>query len=210
MHSFEHQARDKSSMPPKKGRGKGRGTAKCKGSYSSWNDGSGWNDWGGYYSYGSGGKSKGQWNRGARANAWPKGGKGESWDKFLDRLMWEDGSPHAWTEKEDLADLVADKVRSDLGIGGEDSSRSYDEGGIENDDEDHVSKSHKLEKQRIHKQKQRAHDIVSAKIASLDLEARIWHMESLVKRHFDEDPDRAMTRVEGYHCRFSQEGSGCA
>ena len=29
-----------------------------------------------------------------------------------------------------------------------------------------------------------------------DLEARMEHMESLVKEHFDEDPDRAMTRVE--------------
>ena len=157
MHSFEHRARDKNSMPPKKGRGKGRGNAKGKGSYSSWNDGSGWNDWGGYddyYSYGSSGKGKGQWNRGTRANAWPNGGKGESRDQFLDRLMWEDSSSHAWMEKEELADLVADKVRSDLGIEGEGSSRSYDEGGMENDDEDHVSKSRKLEKRRIHKQKQ--------------------------------------------------------
>ena len=64
MHSFEHQARDKNSMAPKKGRVKGRGNAKGKGSYSSRNDGSGWNNWGGYddyYSDGSGGKGKGQW-----------------------------------------------------------------------------------------------------------------------------------------------------
>ena len=47
---------------------------------------------------------------------------GESWDQFLDRLMWEDSSSHAWTEKEELADLVADKVRSDLSIDGEGSS----------------------------------------------------------------------------------------
>ena len=53
----------------------------------------------------------------------------ESRGQFLDRLMWEDSSSHAWTEKEELADLVTDKVRSDLGIECEGSSRSYDEGG---------------------------------------------------------------------------------
>ena len=77
-------------MPPKKGRSRGRGSVQGKGSYSSWNAGSGCNEWGGYddyYSYGSGDKGKGQWNREARANAWPKGGKGESRDQFLDRLM---------------------------------------------------------------------------------------------------------------------------
>ena len=64
--------------------------------------------------------------------------------------MCEDSSSHAcqWMEKdpEELADLdlVADKVRTDLGIDGEGSSRSYDDGGMENDDEDHVSKSRKL------------------------------------------------------------------
>ena len=90
--------------------------------------------------------------------------------------MWEDSSSHAWPEKEELADLVADKVRSDLGIEGEGSSRSYDEGGMENEGETHVSKSRKLEKRQIHKQKQRAN--FSAKIASYeDLEAR---MECLV------------------------------
>ena len=63
---------------------------------------------------------------------------------------------------------------------------------LENDDEDHVSKSCKLEKRRIHKQAQRAN--FSASIESYeDLEARMEHMESLVKGHFDEDPDRAMT-----------------
>ena len=44
---------------------------------------------------------------------------------------------------------MADKVRSDQGIEGEGSSRSYDEGGnlgMENDGEDHVSKSRKREK----------------------------------------------------------------
>ena len=143
MHRFEHRARGKSSMSPKKGRGRGHGSAKCKGPCSSRGNGSGWNDWGGYggyYSYGSGGKGKGQWNHGARANAWPKGGKGESREQFLDGLMWEDSPSHALAEKEDLAGLVADKVRSDLGIEGEGSSRSYDEGGMENDGEDHVSK----------------------------------------------------------------------
>ena len=59
--STEHTHKN---VPPKKGRGKGRSNAKCKGSYSSWNGGSGWNDWGGYddyYSYGSSGKGKGQY-----------------------------------------------------------------------------------------------------------------------------------------------------
>ena len=200
VHSFQHQARDKNSMPPKKGRCRGRDSAKGKGSYSSWNDGSGWNDWGGYddysyYSYGSGGKGKGQSTRGTRANAWPKGGKGESRDQFLDLLMWEDSSSHAWTEKEELADLVADKARSDLGIEGEGSCRLHDEGGMENDGQDHVSKSRKLEKRRIHNQKQRAN--FSAKIESYeDLEARMEHTESLTRGQFDEDPDRAMASAE--------------
>ena len=66
---------------------------------------------------------------------------------------------------------------------------------MENDGEDHVSKSRKLEKRRIHKQKQRAN--FSAKIESYeDLEARMEHMESFVRGHCDEDPDRAMTRAE--------------
>ena len=109
--------------------------------------------------------------------------------------MWENSSSHAWAEKEELADLVDDKVHTDLGIDGEGSSRSYDEGGMENDYEDHLSKSRKLEKRRIHKQKQRVN--FSAKIESYeDLDARMEHMESLVTGHFDEDPDRAMTRVE--------------
>ena len=111
--------------------------------------------------------------------------------------MWEDSSSHAWTEKEELADLVAGKARSDLCIDDDGSSRSYDEGDMENDDGDHdiVSKSRNLEKRRIHKQKQRAN--FSAKIESYeDLEARMGHMESLVKGHFDEDPDRTMTSAE--------------
>ena len=60
-----------------------------------------------------------------------------------------------------------------------------------NDGEDHdiVSKSRKLEKRRMHKQKQRAN--FSVKLDSYeDLEARMEHnvMESLVRGHFDEDP----------------------
>ena len=47
----------------------------------------------------------------------------------------------------------------------------------------------------MHKQKQRAN--FSAKIESYeDLEARVEHMETLVRGHFDEDPDRAMARAE--------------
>ena len=115
-------------MPPKKGRGKGRGNAKGRGSYSSWNDG-GWDDWSGYdymyYLYGSLGKGKGQRNRGTRS-AYSKGsGKGESRDQSLDRLMWEDNSSRAWTEKEELAEIVACRVRTDLGIDDEGSSRSW-------------------------------------------------------------------------------------
>ena len=111
--------------------------------------------------------------------------------------MWEDSSTHAWTEKEELADLVAGKVHTDLGIADEGSSRSYAEGGMENDGKDHaiVSKPHKLEKRQIHKQKQRAN--FSAKLESYeDLEARMGHMLSLVRGHFDEDPCRAMTGAE--------------
>ena len=59
----------------------------------------------------------------------------------------------------------------------------------------YVCKSRKLEKRRMHKQKQRAN--FSAKIESYeDLEARVEHMEALVRGHFDEDPDRAMARAE--------------
>ena len=84
MHNFEHRAHGKNSMPPEKGRGKGRGTAKVKGSYSNIHRGTTgaagmtkadyYDD---YYSYGSGGKGKWQWNRGTRANAWQEGGKCE-------------------------------------------------------------------------------------------------------------------------------------
>ena len=68
---------------------------------------------------------------------------------------------------------------------------------MENEGEDHVPKSRKLERRRIHKQRQRAN--VPAKIESYeDPEARMEHMESLFKGHFDEDPDRGsrMTRAE--------------
>ena len=50
---------------------------------------------------------------------------GTSFFHFADRLVWEDSS-HAWSEKGELANLVVSKVRSDLGITDEDSSRSYD------------------------------------------------------------------------------------
>ena len=47
----------------------------------------------------------------------------------------------------------------------------------------------------MHNQKQRAN--FSANIESYeDLEARMEHMGSLVRGHFDEDPDRTMTRAE--------------
>ena len=62
-------------------------------------------------------------------------------------------------EKEELAELaeiVACRVRTILGIDDEGSSQSYDEGGMENDGEGHVSKSRKVEKRRLHNQKQRA------------------------------------------------------
>ena len=64
--------------------------------------------------------------------------------------MWEDSSSHAWSEKEELANLLVSKFRiySDLGIKDEDSSRSYDK--------DHVPKPCKVEKRRLHKQRQRA------------------------------------------------------
>ena len=54
--------------------------------------------------------------------------------------MWEDSSSHAWSEKEELDNLVVSKVRSDLGIEDGDSSRSYYEGGVEHKGGDHVSK----------------------------------------------------------------------
>ena len=68
-------------------------------------------------------------------------------------------------------------------------------GGGSGIDDPTTPKSRKVEKRRLHKQMQRAN--VSAKLESYeDLEARMEHMESLVKGHFDEDPDRAMARSE--------------
>ena len=79
---------------------------------------------------------------------------------------------------------------------------------MENDDGDHVSKSRKVEKRRLHKQRKCAN--VNAKLESYeDLEARMEHMESRVKGHFDEDPGHAMTRAEWeaiYSARLSEEG----
>ena len=101
----------------------------------------------------------------------------------------------AWTEKEELADIVACSVRTDLGLDEEGSSRSYDDGGMENAGETHVSKSRRLENLRLYRQKQLAN--VTAKLESYeDLEAQMEHMESLIQEHFDEEPDRAMTRAE--------------
>ena len=116
----------------------------------------------------------------------------------FDRLMREDSSSHAWSEKEELANLVVSKVHADLGIEDQDSSRSYDDGGVDHDDGGHVSKSRKVTKvetRRLHKQIRRAN--VSTKLESYeDLEARMEHMGSPVKGHFDEDSGCAMTRSE--------------
>ena len=109
--------------------------------------------------------------------------------------MCEDTSSRAWTEKEELSEIVFCRARIDLGTEKEGSSQSCDEGGMYHDDDDHVSKSRKLEKRRIHKQKQRAN--FSAKIESYDdLETRMNHMESLATGHFDEEPDRVLKRAE--------------
>ena len=131
--------------------------------------------------------------------------------------MWEDSPAHAWSEKGELFDLVTDKVRTGLGIDDEGSSRSYDEGSMEHKDVTKTTtiiimpKSRKLEKRQIHKQKQRANS--PAKLESYeDLEARLEHMEPLVKVHFsDEDPNRAMTTAKwetNNRRGFSQEGIG--
>ena len=134
MRSFEHQARDKSSIPPKKGRGKGRDNAKGKGPYSPRNDGSGWAGLAGADTMitihtavavkakgnGTAGHARMHGREVANAYASPMSrGAGQ----FPDRLMWEGSSSHARTEKEELSGLVADKARSDLGIEGECSSR---------------------------------------------------------------------------------------
>ena len=46
--------------------------------------------------------------------------------------MWKDSLSHAWSEKEELVNLVVSKVRCELGIEDKDSSGSYDEGGVDN------------------------------------------------------------------------------
>ena len=62
------------------------------------------------------------------------------------------------------------RVRSGLGI--------EDEGVIEHEDEANMPKSHKHEKRRLHKQRQRAN--VSAKLELYqDLEARMEHVNVL-------------------------------
>ena len=55
--------------------------------------------------------------------------------------MWKDNSLRSWTEKEGLAEIVACRVRTNLGIDDEGSTRPYDDGGMDNEGEDHVSKS---------------------------------------------------------------------
>ena len=90
---------------------------------------------------------------------------------------------------------MVSKVRRDLGIEDKDSSKSYDEGGVDKEDGGQLSKYCKVEKRDLHTQMQRAN--VNAKLESYeDLEARMEHTESLVKGHFDEDCDRAMTKSE--------------
>ena len=137
-------------------------------------------------------------------NCMAKGGKGETRDQFLDRLLWGDSSSHAWTEKEELADLVAGKVPTWSFLARSPNDRTmrvawktmtktmcllhtyYT-----------LSTSRKLETRRIHKHKQHAN--FSAKIESSEkVEARMEHnaMEPLVRGHSDENPDRDMTRVE--------------
>ena len=71
--------------------------------------------------------------------------------------------------------------------------RMMDEGGMDQEGDNHVSKSRKLEKRRMRNQKQRAHFY-----ARLESSRRVCmgHMDFLIKGHFDEDPDRAMTRAE--------------
>ena len=73
------------------------------------------------------------------------GRKGESRDQLLDRLMRGDTSPRALTEKEELVEVVASRVCTRRSIDDEGSSRSHDEGGLNNEGEDRVSKSCKIE-----------------------------------------------------------------
>ena len=165
-------------------------------SYSSWNDGGCWNVWGGKpikVHTAAAVKATGNGTAGHAKLHAPEMARGAARDQFLDRWMWADGSSHASTEKEELADRVASKIPIDLNIDGEGSSRSYVDGSIGNDVRNPVSR--KLKQRRIHKLKQRAN--FSARIASHeDLEARMEHAGSLGRGHNDEDPDRAMTKAE--------------
>ena len=71
-----------------------------------------------------------------------------------------------------------------------------------------TSKSRKVEKRRLHKQRQRAN--VSAKLESYeDLEAQMEHMETHVKGYFDEDPNRATTRTEWEVIAQDEGGRRC-
>ena len=68
------------------------------------------------------------------------------------------------------------KVHHDRGM------ENADEGDMENAGLDHVPKSRKAEKRRLHKQQHCA--VVTAKLESYeDLEARMEHMESLITAH---------------------------
>ena len=91
------------------------------------------------------GTTAGHARHGRRAE---KARPGTSFFNFADRLVWEDSS-HAWSEKEELANLVVSKVRSDLGI------------------QTRTPRDRMME-----------------------------HKEPPVNGHFDEYPDRAMTRSE--------------
>ena len=131
--------------------------AKTRTRYGTMEAASGWDDWSAYdecYSYGRG---KEQRNCGTRSSS-PEGSKGESRDQFIDRLMWKDIAACAWTGKEVFSEIVARRVRTDLDIEDEGSSRSYDEGGMEHEDEDHaiVPKSRKVEKRQLHRKRQQA------------------------------------------------------
>ena len=53
--------------------------------------------------------------------------------------MWEEMTYHAWSEKEELANLVVSKVRTNLGMDDEGSPQSYDEEGMSYDGKNHVS-----------------------------------------------------------------------
>ena len=90
--------------------------------------------------------------------------KSEAPGQFAARPLWEHSSPHAVPQKEEHGNLVGSKAQHDLGIDNGGSSRLYDEGGMEHENQGHVANPHKLEKRRLHKQKQRAN--FSAKLES--------------------------------------------